>query len=129
MTTHECAHAPRRRRGFTFVEVLLALVLLAILAGVAAATVRAVTRSSEKTASMAHGSIAADQFLAHVCAGMPATNVWTGEDTPWRADGREETTTASTNEFVWTVWDLRREIDAPAAVRVATRLRPTHTAP
>jgi prepilin-type N-terminal cleavage/methylation domain-containing protein len=109
------------KQGFTFVEVLVALVAAAILVSVACTAVIGSLRAEQTADRLTEGRLLAQQLSAETCPGLTATGL------PAQADGAGATDSelipdeSETNAGPWRVWTLYPK-DRPS-LRIAVAMR------
>lgn len=112
----------RHRAAFTFVEVLLALALLGIVAAVASGTLRVATTAEERADAARAAGFAADHLLGYLLADRPATNAW-NDSAAWRIEQSDQTVDLGTNRLLWKLWTVRRPGDPGPGATFCTRER------
>ncbi len=102
---HTPAAAPAQRAAFTFVEVIIALALCAILASVVCSSLITSLRAEQTAARVYDGSAVCDQLLAALYSGQSASNV-AERAGAWQVTQADAVTGEITNRVHWQVWEV-----------------------
>ncbi len=113
--------APISDRGFTLLEVILALALCVILAGVVASTLGTALRA-ERTGTQRLDTLGVlDRVMAAQTIDPSATNLLAAAGPDWLVASEDATTGPETNPVPWTVYEISSRQDASLRARAAVR--------
>lgn len=93
------------RGAFTLLEVVIAIALCAILAGVVATSLITSLQAEQTAARVYDGSALCDQLLAAHFAGLSTTSV-AEQVSGWLVTQQEAETGDVTNRVYWQVWEV-----------------------
>lgn len=109
------------RSAFTFLEVIVALALCAILAGVMASVLTATLRAEQTATRVNEGYDLCERLLAAVHSGSPHTNIVADAGGAWQLTQQPAVTGDGTNQVGWVVWEVSLVERPSLRQRFATR--------
>jgi prepilin-type N-terminal cleavage/methylation domain-containing protein len=113
-------HRASRIAGFTFIEVIVALAVTAILVATVCATLVTALSAERRIDDLRDAEVRADDLASHLFAGLDATHATARWAPAWIAAGQPQDTGAGTNFIRWSIWEIRGE-RAPDGIRMALR--------
>ena len=98
--------APPRGAGFTFVEILFALALCAILTAVVGSSLITSLTTEQAALRVRDASALCDDLLVALQAGLDVSNVTAEAAATWQVTQADALTGPATNRVRWQVWEV-----------------------
>lgn len=109
------------RRGFTLIEVLIALTIAVVLIGVTAATLGTTLQAERSLDRVEEGRRISDELLAELYLLGTATNVAARHAPEWIVTWNSVETGPANDRARWQVWEIAPADRPSAAWRIARR--------
>ncbi|MFH0954348.1 MAG: prepilin-type N-terminal cleavage/methylation domain-containing protein [Verrucomicrobiota bacterium] len=121
MAQNESTTSTGARNGFTFIEVLVALLMASILVSVACSAIITLLRAEQTADRLREGGFLARQVSAETYLGLVTTGLEVQVDSAWAADSEIVPDDSETEPGLWRVWTLYPKDRPSLRTAVATR--------